>query len=415
MSCHLRSCRMVSSGVGMLLISAVLSVLALPLPVTAHAVTVGCGAVTGTYEYGSLTAALASLQGDSTLPHTVTVTGTCEEELAIRDSLNLTIEASAEGASIVDTGTRPNALEIGSSQVSFVGLRFVGVKVTNVEHNLVWIRDSRVTFSDCTLENAGGSAVDARMLSRVVLTGSTLEDNRTGVYLRDGSALIAQDGLQPTVIRQNQTGIWMVGGSTARLTGGTSVEENTGAGIEVQSSHLYFPYSGRVLRNGGNGITLNGGTVDARGSLIKDNHGVGIWLSGASGTLFEVTVEGNGGTYNTNSVGGVGLMGASSLTLSNSRVVRNNNRGVSAHFNSSVTLLHTEVSGNGTDGVRVEQLSSALVASMSRVTDNAGNDLFCSPDSVAFGPRVQIGKLYCPGFGQTPLPHWNAPEPEPEP
>src|SRR6266566_66166 len=96
------------------------------LPVAAHAanVTVGCGGVSGTYDFATITAAL-NTRGQ-TGPSTITVTGTCQENVSLNNARSITIVSSPSGAAIVgplDT----DAFDINLSQdITLVNLDISG-------------------------------------------------------------------------------------------------------------------------------------------------------------------------------------------------------------------------------------------------------------------------------------------------
>jgi hypothetical protein len=80
------------------LLSAAFCFGSLTSPAHAADVTVGCpGGAVGTY--ASITAALAALPANG--PHSITVTGVCNENVSIFDARSLTIVAGAGGAKIV--------------------------------------------------------------------------------------------------------------------------------------------------------------------------------------------------------------------------------------------------------------------------------------------------------------------------
>ena len=81
--------------------------------------------------------------------------------------------------------------------------------------------------------------------------------------------------------------------------------------------------------------------------------------------------------------------------------------------NASATLVDTTVTGNGAEGIRVVRLSTAglfgpLVNTIAR---NGGFDFFCAPNSFGYGDPSGVGRMYCPGFDQSPQPDPGGPEP----
>src|ERR1700730_4813106 len=96
------------------------------LPAAAHAsdVTVGCPVGSGG-TYLSINAALAALPQNG--PNTITVTGTCNEDVAITDVRSLTIIAGAGGAKIVQPQDSNTFDIVRSQSITLQGLEIVGV------------------------------------------------------------------------------------------------------------------------------------------------------------------------------------------------------------------------------------------------------------------------------------------------
>src|SRR6516164_9728280 len=111
------------------LLSAAFCFGSLTSPAHALDVTVGCpGGGGGTY--ASITAALGALPPNG--PNSITVTGTCNENVSISDMRSLTILAGAGGAKIVQPQDN-DTFDIARSQnITLLNLEIAGVHGGNV-------------------------------------------------------------------------------------------------------------------------------------------------------------------------------------------------------------------------------------------------------------------------------------------
>jgi len=182
-------------------------------------------------------------------------------------------------------------------------------------------------------------------------------------------------------INGGANGVVCADASLCRLSGNT-VQTSSGYGVIVASSHATLN-GDKMQNNAARGLSIiNGGYVDATG----------------------VTVQG--------SFDGIVLNTRGTVTLSNSTITGNQNRGVLAVTSSTVRLIGTNVTANGGDGVSLQQSSQAKFDSLfaiNTVTNNGGagvsvDDLsfaFFAPTSVVTGNVGGTDVVCNPQFSAT--------------
>jgi Right handed beta helix region len=196
-------------------------------------------------------------------PNTVSVLGSCRENLLIQSMDRLTL-ITKEGASITD---RSN----GSLAV-------------------VDIEDSHsVTLQGFTIDG-GGAGVNCGSASVCYLTGNTIQDGGTGVGVGGGSHAF----LESNVIQN--TGFSTVSDGSQMFSSNDVFQGNAGLGIEVAEG-AYFVTSNSSFLNNGIGILAGASNLLLHGGTISGSVGNGMTLLGGSTAAFRdgTTVTGNGG------------------------------------------------------------------------------------------------------------------------
>ena len=215
-------------------------------------------------------------------PNTVTVLGSCKENILIQSMDRLTL-ITKKGASITD---RSN----GSLAV-------------------VDIEDSHsVTVQGFTI-NGGASGVSCGTASACYLTGNTIQDGGTGVGVGGGShAFLESNVIQYTgsstvsdgsqmfssndVFQGNGQGVGVRYGAYFEASNFSFI--NNGVGIQAAASNLRL-LGGTISGSIGNGMTMLAGTTAVfQGPTITGNGGDGVHLEDASFAGFQAaTVTGN--------------------------------------------------------------------------------------------------------------------------
>jgi hypothetical protein len=296
----------------------------------------------------SITAALQHLPPG---PNTITVSGTCRENVLIAGIDDLTL-AGTPGASVVDQSA-------------------TALFVIQIEHS------KRVTITG--LEVVGGTdGIFCTRASDCIINNNDVHGGLGGIWLYDHSAAT----LAGNHVHGTGNGVGVAYSSYALLRGGTAppfggpsgdpniIEDNTGIGLYI----------------------VDGSTCRVQGSadkpnIIRNNGGSGVWISHAVGTLIFPVITGNGiGNTNVNS-GGVELEGGI-LRISSAQITGNSGPGLFAAHGShadvggSTGSDGTTISGNERNGVVLLLNSSAGFGGVNPVTLNGHSDVFCDAFSV---------------------------------
>jgi hypothetical protein len=150
------------------------------LPATAHAattVTVGCGGISGIYDYRTIQAALDAILGLPPGSFTIVVAGNCSESLSIVDRRSITI-VGLSGASVLGPNdndafdiVRSQGITIENLDISSTGPDASGLSID---------RGSEVKIIVCKIHNNQSGGVLVRRNSVLFLLTSTLENNIPG-------------------------------------------------------------------------------------------------------------------------------------------------------------------------------------------------------------------------------------------
>jgi hypothetical protein len=196
-------------------------------------------------------------------PNTVTVLGSCKENILIQSMDRLTL-ITKKGASITD---RSN----GSLAV-------------------VDIEDSHsVTLQGFTI-NAGGAGVACGTASVCYLTGNTIQGGGLGVGMDGGSHAF----LESNVIQNSFRGAFVSDGSQM-FSSNDVFQGNADKGV-IAIFGAYFEASNSSFLNNAVGIEAGGAGVHLNGGTISGNGGNGMTLVGGASAAFQgPTITGNGG------------------------------------------------------------------------------------------------------------------------
>jgi hypothetical protein len=311
--------------------------LAAAIPLHAATATVDCsGATPGAFT--SINAALATL--DAFGPHTINVSGTCIENVAIRNHDRITLQG-------VPTATVQAP---------------VGVA-------MLVQRSRNLTLRHLTIRN-GARALFVTTQSEAVIEDVVLENSGNGLVVDNDSIVTSGGPLLAHALNIHGHGFGVVLDGATFFANGNVTIENNGTGVDAEASRLAFigsPTAVNLIRNNtGNGIFAHGGTdLDFRGTnTIEGNALDGI-------LAFENTsVDVLGSTtINANLRGGIALIFNSSGRLANVTLTNNGtagdpfSSGVTSAQNSSLIVNVSTISGTAGPGVIVEAGGMARVFS----------------------------------------------------
>ena len=214
-------------------------------------------------------------------PNTITVSGSCRENILIRSMDRLTL-ITKKGASITDRSNGSLAV------VDIEDSHSVTVQAFTINGGAGGVNcgSASVCYLTGNTIEAGGVGVSGG--SRAFLESNVIQNGGRGATVEDGSQMFSSND----VFQGNGQGIVQFG---AYLEASNSSFLNNGVGILAAASNLLL-HGGTISGSIGNGMTmLAGSTVVFRdGATVIDNGGDGIHLEDASFAGFQsATVTGN--------------------------------------------------------------------------------------------------------------------------
>jgi hypothetical protein len=413
------------------------------LPALAANVTVDCSG-SNHKVFTSIGAALATLS--LTGPNTITVGGTCNENVNVYQFDRLTIQAaSGHVATIVNAANPPGitVLVDGSHNINLDNLIIEGGSPA------VYITSSStaVNMQNCSVQNSAGDGMDVDTASEMVVQNSSFTNN-AGVGIFAGNQSQITLGTYPTqrisitgngfVGGGNGTGGLAIDGSQVQLNFGVAtISGNAGPGISMEGGRLLF-FGGEaatpgviennnvgltmndaasatfysafnIANNGSTGISVNGASsitfysgIDSQGknavTTIAGHSTVGLTLNQSSAVQMygpHVVTKNGSANADPGSRGGISLEG-SSLTIGSSAVVSSNiGPGVRLGVKSDLVMFDMTVSNNSEEGVLETNLSAGGFYNPLTFSGNGGASLFCDAFSVAFGDAGTIQGEQC--------------------
>src|SRR6266566_7699729 len=334
--------------------------------------------------YPSINAALSAL--DSQGPNSITVAGTCTENIFLDKRERLLIQA-APGQTATIVAAEPNAIVLqafGSQGVVLSGLVLQG-GVNGVIVN----QGSNVSMLNCTLQQNSSDGLVVQIGSTLVIENSTIQNNGgNGMSVAASSNVTLATSPGERILVQGNSGDGIdVDGSYFQVNfGSLTVQNNVGAALVAFGGRvLIFGGDGgeNIFQNNGEGIDLfNAASATFFGkNTIRANGDVGLQVLGSS-----VAFNGNllpDGTPNATVIEGhatlgVNLVRMGEITFNGPHKIRNNGNaaadpilisGIRVVRGSLTLVQNPEVSGNFGPGIRAEQ-NSGLSLSKSTIVNN---------------------------------------------
>ena len=243
------------------------------LPIGAHAVDlrVTCG---GKHAPSTINGALKLL--NPAFPNTLTVSGTCNENVLIQSFNGLTLVAKT-GATISDAsgGTGVVVNIQGSTNVTLRGFTINGGAFG------VFCGYSFCRFDGNTVQGASQAGVQV-VQSRATFDTNTIQNNLIGITSLESSSVRSNGGL---VVRQNQSSGVVVDTGSSFAAFGTNIQDNSYAGIEAQFASLLVNDSS-ITGNLFGVLALNHTEASLAGDVITGNGLNGVVVRDLSFVLF---------------------------------------------------------------------------------------------------------------------------------
>jgi len=308
--------------------------------------TVDCtGATPGAFT--TITAALASLPAAG--PNSISVTGTCHENVVMFGRTDLTIFGNPT-ATVVPGNANGHLLAIAASQrVGIQNITFDGGRGAIVNDN------SRVDFTSVTIQNSLGIGLTS-IDSLVHIADSTIKTStRSGISVGGGTFYVDSDVTGTTVTNNGRTGVSV-------LTGHLIL--NGGDGVTPGTENVFS-------NNGGVGVAIaNSAEADISGdNRIIGNQGP-FWLE----VIHTSTVIMSDGTISSNAGGGVHCGETSHCEWAGATKIDSNGKGGIEITDHSDGYLDGGIDVSGNTGVGVLVDLSSLLNSLGGNTINNNTD-----------------------------------------
>jgi len=215
-----------------------------------------CTAIMGGNSYSTIQAAI----NDATSHATISVTGTCNENLRITEGQDwLTLTGPSDKTATISGANTPTISTIckGTTIKNFTIKGAAGIQV-------VW---GGTAFIENNIIETGGDGIIIAFNSYGIIRGNTIQDNATnGIVVSDNS--FARIGISsntdkasiPNTIQGNAYGVTIARCSSAQIIGNT-ISSNTYDGVRVVSVSQADISNNTIDGNNGNGIfvTQNSG------------------------------------------------------------------------------------------------------------------------------------------------------------
>jgi hypothetical protein len=231
-------------------------------------------------------------------PNTLTVYGTCNENVAITTFDNLTLQAAPSGATINDAsgGTADVIIIKDSTRITIQGFTINGggEGILCFDHSLCRLNGN-------TIQGSSGAGVRLSR-ARATFTGNVIQ-NHSYVGLQVSNA--SQAYTNGDMIQGNSSGGVLVGNGSFLVASATTVQGNSSIGVVIGTNSTLFSTGGNVITgNGDTGVLVlsasvgtfnNGDVITANGYGLAEygGNGVSIWDASFGRFLPGVNITGN--------------------------------------------------------------------------------------------------------------------------
>ena len=337
-------------------------------------------------------------------PNTITVTGTCNENVFIGDFRELTIVAGAGGAKIIGPQDSDAFDIVGSQFIRLVNLEIAGVpgSTPGSAGTGVFINQaSNVHINGCDIHDNQGSGVFATRGSLIILLNTNIHNNNPFDGLDVFSNSIA-DVLGSTIQNNGSPGVLNLG-NPASATGGV--------GVFVQgNSFALFRENNLIQSNADAGIvvsslsTVKFGAPLSPGTTIQGHNidGIVVTQGGHLRMNGPALIQGNGAGCSPDtpiSCGGIVGTANATLELQSGTISGNHGAGVSLEQGTNLHLNGATISNNSGDGIHLRWISIADFRDFgfgaNTITGNGGASVFCDARSLAIGDLQGFSKVQC--------------------
>jgi hypothetical protein len=359
------------------------------------------GATPGAFT--SIGAALASLPAAG--PNSISVVGTCHENVVIFGRTELTIFGNPTATVVPGNANGRLLLIFASQRVGIQNLTFDGGRGVAVNDN------SRVDFDNVTVQNSTGVGITS-LDSLVHLAESTVKNStRSGISINGGTFYVDSNVTGVTVTGNGRSGI-SIGTGHLILNGGDGVtpgtenvfSNNGGVGVAVfNSAEADINSDNRITGNqGAFGLeVVHTSTILMSDGTISSNAGIGVHCGESS------HCEWSGATkIDSNGKGGIEITDHSDAYIDGGIDISGNmGTGILVDLSSLLNSLGGNTINNNTgDGIVVNTLSVLKFAANDTITGNGDLALECDNGSLVSGDVSTYKPKKCgPAFQAHPI------------
>lgn len=360
----------------------------------------------------SVNAALAKLSRSG--PNSVTISGTCTEDIVIDGYDDLTLVAAPGAALNPASATSKSVLLVNSSRRVVVDGFAINIAAPVPPNPVPWVAEFNGSVG-CVMKNltvTGGGGIRLQRSSYVSISDSTLHDVGIGVIVGnacngDLRGVTIDNTLTPAP--RGNIGIAIFGGSTAFAEGVTISGFNQG------------------VVTGGAFAVLGPGFFDTNRPVVIQGNRTGIAVNngGFASMSGPVTITGNGQLNNDLTGGIVVNNGTLALTApfppAVTTVDNNITQGILVMNNGAGQINGpVSISNNGYNGVVAVNAGIAGFGGLGNpiafptVTNNTARDIFCDSRSLVTGSSAPVGATHrecanqlggpAPPIPRTPMP-----------
>lgn len=304
----------------------------------------------------TITEALAA--GDPDFPLTITIVGTCVENVTItRD--DVTLRGIDPSRSRIVGAPDPGPIEtpitvLGAERTVVENLTITGGELAGIAVATAFftVRDS-VIEDNVRFGIVSGSGAFSRVDNCVIRNNG--EDGVVafgGGFARVYNSTIRENGEHGIGVREN--GSAQIGVAPGNVVGPNIIESNGRHGIQLNRSSSARIESNKIAINGLDGIAVIGGSsVAVRDNVIESNERRGIQISNGSTADVESTTIASSGRD------GIGIFNGSSINLTDSVLTSNGRNGMNLFGSSSADVSNSEIEFNARSGLGISGGSSA--------------------------------------------------------
>jgi Right handed beta helix region len=372
-------------------------------------VTVGCpGGIGG--QFTSINDALNSL--DQFGPHTITVSGTCTENLLIHDRDGIAMFAAAGQTATIVNAAAPPQIVIQFFRARRMSLN--GFVVQGGTDGVLVNEDSDVNIQNSTMQNNSGDGFVVQEGASADIENSTFQQNGGSGITAAAHSTLTLATFPTQRIRSTSNGYTgiNVDGSFLQVNFGTvTIEHNAGPAILVTGGRLLIFGDGNLYQDNGEGVDLfNGSSALFFGqNLIRNNGAVGLQVDGSSadflgGTLQNGTPDGT--VIEGHTLLGANITGSSEVTFNGAHKIHNNgSSGGDPEFLSGIRISRssttleggTQVANNVGPGILADFSSGLEIIPDVSILQNGQGGIHLLHMSVAelAGPSLIIQSISC--------------------